>query len=107
MAVDISPTHECHVWHNSVCKANHVWLTQNIGIHHTRLHRNEACVGYFGIRILAYFFKGFWDICVFYFGIWDIRELGDIGYWNLFWATSKIYFGITVYFGIWYIAYPP
>ena len=43
----------------------------------------------------------------FYFGIWDIQEFWDMGYWNLFWDTSLI-FGIwTVYFGIWDIAYPP
>ena len=34
----------------------------------------EACIGYFGIRDIGLFFKGYWDICVFffYFGIWDI-----------------------------------
>ena len=35
---------------------------------------HEACIGYFG----AYFLKGYWDICVFYFGIWDIQEF--LGY---------------------------
>ena len=23
-----------------------------------------------------------------YFGIWDIQEFWDMGYWNLFWDTS-------------------
>ena len=44
----------------------------------------EACIGYFGIRDNGLFFKGYWGICVFYFGIWDIQELWDMGYWNLF-----------------------
>ena len=35
-----------------------------------------------------FFFKAYWDICVFYFGIWDIQEFWDKGYWNLFWDTS-------------------
>ena len=44
---------------------------------------NEACIGgYWPI------FKGYWDICVFYFGIWGIQEFWDMGYWNLFWDTS-------------------
>ena len=32
--------------------------------------------------------RGYWDICVFYFGVWDIQEFWDMGYWNLFWDTS-------------------
>ena len=36
----------------------------------------EACIGYFGLRNIGLFFKGYWDICVMgYSGIW--------GYWIL------------------------
>ena len=52
---------------------------------------NEACIGYFGIQDIGLFFKGYWGICVFvffYFGIRDIQEFWDMGYWNLFWDTS-------------------
>ena len=54
----------------------------------------EACIGYFGIRDIGLFFKGYWDICVFCFWIWDIQEFWDRGYWNLFWDTSSINFGM-------------
>ena len=74
-------------------------------------HVNEAYWGILDYGILAYFFKGYWDICVFIlgygiftnFGIWDIgiyfgkRVKLILGY-GIFW---------TVYFGIWDIAYPP
>ena len=68
----------------------------------------EACIGYFGIRDIGLLFKGYWDMCVFYFrifrnfGIWDngiyfgIRVKLILGY-GIFW---------TVYLGIWDIAYP-
>ena len=47
----------------------------------------EACIGYFGIRDIGlFFFKGYWDICVFYFGIFRNFGIWDIG----------IYFGIRV-----------
>ena len=38
----------------------------------------EACIGYFGIRDIGLFFKGYWDICVFYFG--DMGYSGISGY---------------------------
>ena len=46
----------------------------------------EACLGYFGIRDIHPFL--FWDIDPIYFGIWDMQEFWDMGYWNLFWDTS-------------------
>ena len=52
------------------------------------LSYNEACIGYFGIRDIGLFFKGYWDICVFSLGYGIFRNFGiwDIG----------IYFGIRV-----------
>ena len=38
----------------------------------------EACIGYFGIRVIGLFFKGYWDICVFLF--WDMGYSGILGY---------------------------
>ena len=37
--------------------------------------RDEACIGYFGIRVIGLFFLRDTGIFViFYFGIWDIQE---------------------------------
>ena len=73
-------------------------------------YRNEASIGYFGIRDFGLFLRDT-GIFFFYFGIWDIQEFGI---WDI-----RVYFGIrvklilgyglfwTVYFGICDIAYPP
>ena len=52
---------------------------------------DEACIGYLGTRDIniGLFVKGYWDICVFYFGIWDIGR--NFGIWDI-----GIYFGIRV-----------
>ena len=69
-------------------------FNHNITICVTRLSRTEAFIyiyiffffffffflGGGGYGILAYFFKGYWDICVFYFGILDIQEFWDMGF---------------------------
>ena len=67
----------------------------------------EACIGHFGIRDIGLFFKGYWDILGYRifrnFGIWDIGIYFGI--------RVKLILGygifLTVYFGIWDIAYPP
>ena len=65
-------------------------IYRETGVFKYKMSINEACIGYFGTRDFGLFFKGYWDICVFffYFGIWDIQEFWDMGYWNLFWDTS-------------------
>ena len=54
-----------------------------------RHNRGLYTQGYFGIRDIGlYFFRETGIFVFFYFGIWDIQEFGDMGYWNLFWDTS-------------------
>ena len=48
----------------------------------------EACIGYSGIRDIGLFLRDTGIFVFFYFGIWDIQEFWDMGYWNLFWDTS-------------------
>ena len=70
-------------------------------------------MGYFGIWDIGLFFKGYWDICVFFilgYGIFRNLGIWDIGiYFDLFCDKLILRYGIfwTVYFGIWDIAYPP
>ena len=40
---------------------------------------NEACIGYFGIRDIGLFFKGYWDICGFFLFL-DMGYSGILGY---------------------------
>ena len=43
----------------------------------------EACIGYFGIRDIGLFSKGYWDIFIFFFCcflFWDMGYLGILGY---------------------------
>ena len=47
------------------------------------LYSLSMCIGYFGIRDIGLFFKGYLDICGgggVYFVIWDILEFWDMGY---------------------------
>ena len=77
----------------------------------TGIDTYKACIGYFGIRDIGLFFKGYWDICVLILGHWIFRNFGiwDIG--NYFGIRVKLILGYwifwTVYFGIWDIAYLP
>ena len=47
----------------------------------------EACIGFFGIRDIGLFFKGYWDIYVFFFVLfcfyWDMGYSGILGYGKL------------------------
>ena len=36
----------------------------------------KACIWYFGIRDIGLFFKGYWDIRVFFFLFWGFGILG-------------------------------
>ena len=51
-------------------------------------YTDEVCIGYFGIQDIGLFLRDTGIFVFFYFGIWDIQELWDRGYWNLFWDTS-------------------
>ena len=53
-----------------------------------RLSATEHIGGLYKVFWDTGYWPIFWDICVFYFGVWDIQEFRDMGYWNLFWDTS-------------------
>ena len=83
------------------CMVQVIWLSwshdttvETLG-RYRGLYRVFWDTGYQPISILRD--TGIFVFCfLFYFGIWDIKEFWDMGYWNLFWDTlrNSIYFGI-------------
>ena len=71
---------------------------------HFNIAKYGACIGYFGIRDIGLFFKGYWDICVFILGYGIFRNFGkwDIGIHFGIRVKLILGYGIlwTVYFGI-------